>query len=153
MFCCLRINSRNILALCMILVVLAASCAFADFDTDPFYDQRVKLDAPPIEAISEHIDPFSGNMQIVQTDLHLPGSGGLDLTIMRSYNSLIYSRYDDALNRLPKSAGEDTGNQHLLSFSDRSSRRGYGRTDDSAPGVELFGRGNSIKIHHLGRRL
>lgn len=80
------------------LLLLCSHPVLADFDTDPFYDQRVKLDAPPAESINEHIDPFSGNMLIVQTDLHLPGNGGLDLTIMRTYNSLIYSRRDDTLN-------------------------------------------------------
>ncbi|WP_298269791.1 choice-of-anchor D domain-containing protein [Geobacter sp.] len=74
--------------------VLLTGNAFA-FDTDPFYDQRVKQDAPPIEAVNEHIDPFSGNLYLVQTDLHLPGNGGLDLAIMRTYNSLIYGRTDN----------------------------------------------------------
>lgn len=93
-----RTNVLEIVILCTALMVLTANCAFADFDTDPFYDQRVKLDAPPSDSVNEHIDPFSGNMTIVQTDLHLPGNGGLDLTLMRTYNSLIYSRRDDTLN-------------------------------------------------------
>ncbi len=74
------------------IALLFPGVCFAEFDTDPFLDQRVKLDAPPTDSINEHIDPFSGNMQIVQTDLHLPGNGGLDLSVMRTYNSVIWKR-------------------------------------------------------------
>lgn len=80
------------LLFCFFQLLIFSSISFAEFETDPFLDQRVKLDAPPIDTISEHIEPYSGNMQIVQTDLHLPGNGGLDLTIMRSYNSRIWNR-------------------------------------------------------------
>jgi len=93
------------LLLCFVQPFLFSGTSLADsgttsdgFETNPFYDQRVKLDAPPIDTISEHIDPFSGNMQIVQTDLELPGNGGLNLKLIRSYNSLLYSRRDDTLN-------------------------------------------------------
>ena len=89
-------NIRNILMLCTIVILLAANYAFADFDTDPFYDRRGKLGAPTYDSITEHIDPFSGNMLIVHTDLHLPGKGGLDVTLNRSYNSLIYGRRDNS---------------------------------------------------------
>ena len=34
----------------------------------------------------ESVDPFSGNLQIVQTDVVLPGKAGLDLRIVRSYS-------------------------------------------------------------------
>jgi YD repeat-containing protein len=37
---------------------------------------------------NEHIDPFSGKLQWHYVDLHLPGNGGLDLSIQRSYSSL-----------------------------------------------------------------
>lgn len=85
----------NIIMLCITIVTLTANCALADFDTDPFYDRRGKLGAPTYDNITEHIDPFSGNMLIVHTDLHLPGKGGLDVTLNRSYNSLIYGRRDN----------------------------------------------------------
>ena len=89
------LNTRGIITISLIIVVMIANCAFADFDTDPFYDRRGKLGAPAYDSISEHIDPFSGNMLIVHTDLHLPGKGGLDLNITRSYNSLMYGRTDN----------------------------------------------------------
>ncbi|MDA8412574.1 MAG: choice-of-anchor D domain-containing protein [Desulfobacteraceae bacterium] len=87
--------TRTTIMLYIIIMTLTANCAFADFDTDPFYDRRGKLGAPTYDAITEHIDPFSGNMLIVHTDLKLPGKGGLDVTLNRSYNSLIYGRRDN----------------------------------------------------------
>jgi RHS repeat-associated protein len=36
---------------------------------------------------TEHIDPFTGSLQLHATDLFIPGDGGLDLKIVRSYNS------------------------------------------------------------------
>lgn len=72
------------------ILLFLTSHSFAEFATDPFYDQRTKQEAPSIDSISEYIDPFSGNLYIVQSDLHLPGNGGLDLTIMRTYNSQIW---------------------------------------------------------------
>ncbi len=35
----------------------------------------------------EHIDPFTGGLTVSQVDWKLPGNGGLDLIIQRSYNS------------------------------------------------------------------
>ena len=82
--------------LCTVLLSIFNLTQLANaFETDPFLDQRVSQDAPPIEGVSEHIDPHSGNLYLVQSDLHLPGNGGLDLTIMRTYNSLIYGRMDN----------------------------------------------------------
>ena len=36
---------------------------------------------------TEHIDPFSGNLNLTYTDLLIPGNGGLDIQILRHYNS------------------------------------------------------------------
>lgn len=36
---------------------------------------------------NEHIDPFTGALQHHYVDLHLPGNGGFDLKVIRSYNS------------------------------------------------------------------
>ena len=35
---------------------------------------------------TEHIDPFSGNLQLSYVDLSIPGNGGLDIDITRYYN-------------------------------------------------------------------
>lgn len=37
---------------------------------------------------SEHIDPFTGKLQLHYVDLFIPGNGGLDLKVQRSYSSL-----------------------------------------------------------------
>jgi hypothetical protein len=38
----------------------------------------------------EHIDPLTGNLVLNFTDLTLPGDGGFDLRIQRTYSSKIY---------------------------------------------------------------
>lgn len=37
--------------------------------------------------IEEHIDPFTGSLQIHSTDVFVPGQGGMDIRVQRSYNS------------------------------------------------------------------
>lgn len=37
--------------------------------------------------VSENIDPFSGSLQRQYVDLQIPGNGGFDLKVIRSYNS------------------------------------------------------------------
>jgi YD repeat-containing protein len=45
----------------------------------------------------EHIDPFTGKLQWHMTDLFIPGNGGLDIAVQRSYSSLgDYALYGDA---------------------------------------------------------
>jgi hypothetical protein len=44
----------------------------------------------------ESVDPFSGTLHILQTDIVLPGKGGFDLRLVRSYSSRIWGRTDDA---------------------------------------------------------
>ena len=39
------------------------------------------------QSIGEHIDPFTGKLQLHFTDLVVPGNGGLDIRVQRSYNS------------------------------------------------------------------
>ncbi len=46
------------------------------------------------EMPGETVDPFTGTLQIVQTDLVLPGKAGLDLRIVRTYSSKIWGRAD-----------------------------------------------------------
>jgi YD repeat-containing protein len=40
----------------------------------------------------EHIDPFTGALQLHYVDVHIPGNGGFDLNITRSYNSASVDR-------------------------------------------------------------
>ncbi len=37
--------------------------------------------------VTENVDPFTGALQIHSTDIHLPGNGGFDLKVVRSFNS------------------------------------------------------------------
>lgn len=39
------------------------------------------------QGFGEFIDPFTGALQLHYVDLHLPGNGGFDLQVLRSYNS------------------------------------------------------------------
>lgn len=36
---------------------------------------------------SEHVDPFTGGLQLSYVDLHVPGNGGFDLDVVRSYSN------------------------------------------------------------------
>lgn len=42
----------------------------------------------------EHVDPASGGLVLVQTDLVLPGNAGFGLVIARTYSSKIHPRYE-----------------------------------------------------------
>jgi hypothetical protein len=39
------------------------------------------------QSFAEHIDPFTGSLQLHYVDNHLPGNGGFDLSVVRSYSS------------------------------------------------------------------
>ena len=39
------------------------------------------------QQMHEHIDPFTGKLQLHYVDLFVPGNGGLDIKVQRSYNS------------------------------------------------------------------
>lgn len=51
-----------IILICTMLTLPSLSYAIDEsMQQDPFYTQSVNKDNSPIEAISEHVDPFSGN--------------------------------------------------------------------------------------------
>lgn len=66
----------------------------ADPSRDPFYTALSSRSAPEMNTVSENVDPFSGILTLTHTDLHLPGNGGLDVNVMRTYNSMIWGRRD-----------------------------------------------------------
>jgi YD repeat-containing protein len=39
------------------------------------------------QSFNEHIDPFNGSLGLHYTDVRIPGNGGFDITVSRSYNS------------------------------------------------------------------
>jgi len=56
--------------LVLLLLTMSAPAHAGEPEYDPFYTKGVSLDGgPPINGIIENIDPFSGNLKIVQTDL------------------------------------------------------------------------------------
>ena len=74
-----------------LLLLVMASFAFAGYD-DPFYDYRGQNSFRESYAYEpeEQFDPFTGGLQLIYTDIYLPGNGGLDIKIVRVYNSNIY---------------------------------------------------------------
>ena len=50
---------------------------------------------PPDSALpNEQVDPASGTLTVVATDLVLPGNAGLSLAVQRVYNSAVFPDYD-----------------------------------------------------------
>lgn len=75
---------------CLILLFFATSTLatvkgllpdfYAEPGLNPFRD--------PVSAnVTENIDPFSGTLTLTYTDLVIPGNGGFDIKIQRTYNS------------------------------------------------------------------
>lgn len=55
-----------------------------DFYRDPgIYANRSYVN----QSFNEHIDPFTGGLEHHYVDLHIPGNGGFDLKVIRSYSS------------------------------------------------------------------
>lgn len=85
-----RISSR---LLCLALICMSAALQtppavaqepLPDFYKEPgLYPHRDYVN----QHWTEHIDPFTGSLQLHSTDLFIPGDGGFDLKIVRSYNS------------------------------------------------------------------
>jgi hypothetical protein len=75
--------------LCAALVALSVNVS-ANSDLPDYYSAPgLSMDRDYInEHASEYIDPFSGKLQLHHTDIVIPGNGGLDITIQRSYTSL-----------------------------------------------------------------
>jgi len=83
--------SRKFRAIYFVLLfvsLFSPSLLFA-FTNDDVYDapgldsRRETLSSIP----QEHIDPFTGGLTLSFEDIRLPGNGGLDLVIQRTYNS------------------------------------------------------------------
>src|SRR5690606_27057109 len=45
------------------------------------------------QSFNEHVDPFSGTLQLKYTDISIPGNGGMDINIHRAYTSLQTNSY------------------------------------------------------------
>src|SRR6059036_1609513 len=77
--------------------VFAQSSDPPNYD-DPFYSQKGSNQIvdegrlSPFQQVQESVDPFTGNLSLLHTDVVVPGNGGFDLKIQRSYNSRIWGR-------------------------------------------------------------
>jgi hypothetical protein len=74
-------------------LLLVLALAFPDalganevFDARGFSPNRPTSTHLPFE----HVDPLTGNLLLVFTDLALPGNAGFDLVIQRTYNSKVF---------------------------------------------------------------
>lgn len=86
-------RSLKFISIIFLFLFSSIPLALAEPMQDPFYTQgQETLNAPPIHSINENVDPLSGNLNISHTDAHLPGNGGLDLTLIRRYSSAIWGR-------------------------------------------------------------
>src|SRR5882672_2605079 len=69
---------------------LACSCPAKALEPIPSFYQDPGL-SPNRDYVNqqmnEHIDPFTGKLQLHYIDLFIPGNGGLDIKVQRSYNS------------------------------------------------------------------
>lgn len=84
-----RISLLSILRRLLCFISLSSLCVGAeeiipDFYQDPgIYPNRSYVN----QNANEHIDPFTGGLQLHYVDIHLPGNGGFDINVTRSYNS------------------------------------------------------------------
>lgn len=84
-----------LLVLLSVISVTPKTLLAADPSLDPFYSMgHPSGGSSSPESVDESVDPFSGHLSLVHTDLYLPGNGGLDLKIMRTYSSSIWGRRD-----------------------------------------------------------
>ena len=74
----------------VLLALGGAAQAQTVFNHRGFDERHGNYSALPFESV----DPASGGLTVVQTDLVLPGNAGLDLAITRVYNSKFRPNYE-----------------------------------------------------------
>lgn len=73
-----------LLTICLPAAGLHAQESLPDFYQEPGrYPNRDYIN----QHATENVDPFTGALQIHSVDIHLPGNGGFDLQVVRSFNS------------------------------------------------------------------
>lgn len=87
----MAIKTARLLVFAFFSIVWAASVADGINEPIPSFYQEPGL-SNNRQYISQHaderIDPFTGKLQFHFVDLYIPGNGGLDLKVQRSYSSL-----------------------------------------------------------------
>ena len=86
-----RVGLRVFLGIAAALAFHAASAEeirdyYAEPGLNPFKDSLN-------QSFNEHVDPFSGTLQLKYTDISIPGNGGMDINIHRAYTSLQTNSY------------------------------------------------------------
>jgi YD repeat-containing protein len=80
----------------VLFMVLAAAClsgpaqaqeVIPDFYKEPGLNSNRSF---VNQSFHEHIDPFTGALQLHYVDVRVPGNGGFDLSVVRSYNSVSF---------------------------------------------------------------
>jgi len=80
--------NTNLLLFCFTSIFLFSSHVTANIDAPDYYQEPGYNSFREYKTSNiESIDTFSGQLTISHTDLFLPGNGGLDLEIIRSYNT------------------------------------------------------------------
>jgi YD repeat-containing protein len=81
-------------AFALAFVFIASAPAFSEEIRDYYAEPGINPFKETInDSFHEQVDPFSGTMQLKYTDLHVPGNGGMDITISRTYTSLQTNAY------------------------------------------------------------
>lgn len=70
----------------IVLLFTSTSWVYAD-DTTEVDPGQITFRNPISDIQNEKIDPYTGELSLTYTDLTLPGNGGLDLSIIRTYKS------------------------------------------------------------------
>lgn len=89
-----NLRSRFILGLFALCMPLAQALADGTADPIPSFYQEPGVSRTreyTDQHAYERIDPFTGKLQIHIVDLFIPGNGGMDLKVQRSYSSLNYT--------------------------------------------------------------
>jgi len=82
-------GNKTRLTIFILQFLLACSVMAAENFRDYYAEPGIQPFKESInQNISEHIDPFSGSLQLKYTDLVVPGNGGMDIRVNRIYNSL-----------------------------------------------------------------
>jgi len=80
----MRVVLISLLTLFVTPLVLANNHSIPDYYEEPGHSP---VRQSGLAILGDHVDAFSGQLSVAHTDLSIPGNGGLDINIVRSYNS------------------------------------------------------------------
>jgi YD repeat-containing protein len=83
----MRTPKRVVATGCLLTIVSGLALAVGELPSSYRDGGKTALRATDNHSADEHIDPFTGMLQLHHKDAVLPGNGGFDLVLQRSYNS------------------------------------------------------------------